>query len=92
MRLGKIASMHVYLDTQLSHAAFAIFAMTSSRVASLALESEMKTAIAKCRAFGSATSPTSLVAAVTPLTVAEVPVLCTTTYNCLIRQQSSEAL
>jgi hypothetical protein len=62
-----------------SQTAFATFAMTSSRIVLLALESETKTAIAKCCPFGSVTSPTSLVAAVTPSTVAEVPVLCATT-------------
>jgi hypothetical protein len=58
-----------------SHAAFVTFAMTPSRTASFAPESETKTEIAICRPFGSVTSPTSLVAAVTPFTVDEVPVL-----------------
>jgi hypothetical protein len=53
--------------------------MTSSRTALFAPESETKTEIAICRPFGSVTSPTSLVAAVTPFTVDEVPVLCATT-------------
>jgi hypothetical protein len=58
-----------------AHAAFVTFAMTPSRTASFAPESETKTAIAICRPFRSVTSPTSLVAAVTPFTVDEVPVL-----------------
>ena len=62
-----------------SHAAFATFAMTSSRTALFAPESETKTEIARCRPLGSVTSPISLVAAVTPSTVRDVPVLCATT-------------
>jgi len=53
--------------------------MTPSRTASFAPESETKTEIAICRPLGSVTSPTSLVAAVTPSTVRDVPVLCATT-------------
>ena len=71
-------TFHVYL-LHSSHAAFATFAMTSSRVALFAPESETKTAIAICRPFGSVTIPTSLVAAVTPSTVRDVPVLCAIT-------------
>lgn len=60
--------------------ALATFAMTSSHLASFAEESEMiKTAIAICCPFGILTSPTSLVAAVTSLTVRDVPVLCAIT-------------
>jgi len=62
-----------------SHAAKANFRMTFSRTALFAPESETKTEIARCRPFGSVTSPTSLVATVTPFTVGEVPVLCATT-------------
>src|ERR1700682_2895612 len=70
----------------LSQTALATFAITPSRVASSAGESETKTAIAKCRPpaapllapLDNVTSPMSLVAAVTPLTVPDVPVLCAT--------------
>src|SRR4028119_1023955 len=61
---------HIYL-LHSSHATFVTFAMTSSRIASFAGESETKTEIAICCPFGSVTIPTSLVAAVTPFTVDE---------------------
>lgn len=63
----------------LSHTARATFAITSPRVTSSAVEPDTKTAIAKCRPSASFISPTSFVAAVTPSTVRDVPVLCATT-------------
>src|SRR5882757_9539329 len=53
-------------DEAQSQAAFAILAMTLSRVASSAEESETKTATARCRPSGRVIMPMSLVAEVMP--------------------------
>src|SRR6516162_11536286 len=66
-------------DEAQSQAAFAIRAMTLSRVVSSAEESETKTATASCVPLGSVMIPISLVAEVMPLRVPPVPVLCATT-------------
>src|SRR5205823_3214989 len=66
-------------DEAQSQAAFAIRAMTLSRVASSAEESETKMATARCVPFGSVMIPISLVAEVMPFWVPPVPVLCATT-------------
>ena len=62
-----------------SHAIRDALAIARSRVASSPLESETNTAIASFSPFGSVTRPTSFVAALTPFTVSEVPVLWATT-------------
>lgn len=81
-----------------SHAVRATFAIAASRIASSAVESDTKTAIARCRPFGSVTNPTSFVAAVTPSTVPDEPVLCAATVPLgnsplkrLVRQRSHSA-
>ena len=61
-----------------SHIVRDILAITTSRVDYFAKESATKTAMAKCRPFGSITKPISLVAPVITLTVPDVPVLCAT--------------
>jgi hypothetical protein len=62
-------------DEAQSQAAFAIRAMTLSRVVSSAEESETKTATARCVPLGSVMIPISLVAEVMLFRVPPVPVL-----------------